>query len=245
MSVKPGRDHGDYYCTTLRTRRARARSRVWRTRRRCSRRASRRFATWAMLGITPTAICAARSSGASCRGPRSSTRGGSSRRSAGSFIYNRRSAELATPEYWFADTRDEMRKAIRENAHFGATLIKIVVDDQRYIYSPDDIRFMKDESGKMGMRLAAHAWTREGSHNAAEAGVASIEHGMYISDEDLALAKKTESYWWGPISLRASIRGSIRSASIGCGARRTLVSRWRSAPTRSRRCPARRAARSP
>jgi imidazolonepropionase-like amidohydrolase len=37
---------------------------------------------------------------------------------------------LAEPEYLFADTRDEMRKAVRENVHFGARVIKIVVDDQ-------------------------------------------------------------------------------------------------------------------
>ena len=51
---------------------------------------------------------------------------------------------LAEPEYFFADTRDEMVKAIRQNIHYGATVIKIVVDDQRYIYSIDDIRFMVD-----------------------------------------------------------------------------------------------------
>jgi imidazolonepropionase-like amidohydrolase len=97
---------------------------------------------------------------------------------------------LAEPEYRFADSRDEMRKAIRENAHFGARLIKIVVDDQPYIYTADDIRFMIEEARRAGLKLAAHAWTREGAHNAAEAGVASIEHGNGISDEDLLLAKR-------------------------------------------------------
>ncbi|HEX8352124.1 MAG TPA: amidohydrolase family protein, partial [Pyrinomonadaceae bacterium] len=97
---------------------------------------------------------------------------------------------LAEPEYFFADTRDEMRKAVRENAHFGATLIKIVVDDQPYIYTADDIRFVVEEARRAGIRVAAHCWTREGAHNAAEAGVASIEHANGISDEDLQLAKR-------------------------------------------------------
>ena len=97
--------------------------------------------------------------------------------------------DLAEPEYYFADTRDEMRKAIRENAHFGAGVIKIVVDDQRYIYSTDDIRFMVEEARAAGLRLAAHVWTRAGAHNAAAAGVASLEHLNGISDEDLAVAK--------------------------------------------------------
>jgi imidazolonepropionase-like amidohydrolase len=98
--------------------------------------------------------------------------------------------KLAEPEYAFADTRDEMIRAVRENAHYGATVIKIVVDDQRYIYSADDIRFIKEEAARAGLRLAAHAWTAPGAHNAAEAGVASIEHGVDMSDADLSLAKK-------------------------------------------------------
>jgi imidazolonepropionase-like amidohydrolase len=65
-------------------------------------------------------------------------------------------------EYIFADTRDEMLKGIRENLHYGATVIKIVVDDQRYIYSPEDIRFMVDEAARAGVKLAAHVWTRQG-----------------------------------------------------------------------------------
>lgn len=98
--------------------------------------------------------------------------------------------DLATPEYFFADTRDEMRKAIRENAHFGAKVIKIVVDDQPYIYSVDDIKFMIEEAGRAGLKLAAHCWTEQGARNAAAAGVASIEHGFRMSDEALQLARK-------------------------------------------------------
>jgi imidazolonepropionase-like amidohydrolase len=101
---------------------------------------------------------------------------------------NRR--ELGEPEYFFADSRDELRKAVRENAHFGAQVIKIVVDDQRYIYSADDIRFVVEEAKRAGLKVAAHCWTREGAHNAAEAGVASIEHANHMSDEDMQLAKR-------------------------------------------------------
>lgn len=98
--------------------------------------------------------------------------------------------DLAEPEYFFADTRDEMVKGIRENIHYGARVIKIVVDDQRYIYSVDDIKFMIEEAARAGMKLAAHCWTRQGAHNAAAAGVASIEHGFDMTDEDLELAKR-------------------------------------------------------
>lgn len=108
----------------------------------------------------------------------------------GQFHLQQDKPKLAEPEYFFADTRDEMVKGIRENIHYGAGVIKIVVDDQRYIYSVDDIRFMIEEARRAGLKLAAHCWTGPGAHNAAEAGVASIEHGRIMSDEDLRLAKK-------------------------------------------------------
>jgi imidazolonepropionase-like amidohydrolase len=97
---------------------------------------------------------------------------------------------LAEPEYFFADTRDEMIKGVRENIHYGARLIMIVVDDQRYIYSADDIRFIVNEAHRVGLKVAAHAWTHPGAHNAAEAGVDSIEHGPDMTDDDLELAKR-------------------------------------------------------
>ncbi|HEX9960688.1 MAG TPA: amidohydrolase family protein [Pyrinomonadaceae bacterium] len=97
---------------------------------------------------------------------------------------------LSEPEYFFADTKDEMRKAIRENVHYGARVIKIVVDDQRYIYSVEDIKFIVEEAAGAGLKVAAHAWTERGTRNAAEAGVASIEHGMNMSDETLQIAKR-------------------------------------------------------
>jgi imidazolonepropionase-like amidohydrolase len=110
----------------------------------------------------------------------------------GQFFLQPDKQNLAEPEYFFADTRDEMLKAIRQNIHYGVRLIKIVVDDQRYIYSTDDIRFIIQEAEKAGLKVAAHAWTHKGAHNAAEAGVASIEHGFDMTDEDLELAKRNK-----------------------------------------------------
>ncbi|HEX7312535.1 MAG TPA: amidohydrolase family protein [Pyrinomonadaceae bacterium] len=98
--------------------------------------------------------------------------------------------ELGEPEYFFADTRDEMRKAVRENVHYGARVIKIVVDDQQYIYSVEDIKFIVAEARAVGLKVAAHAWTTAGIHNAVAAGVASIEHVNGITDEDIAVAKQ-------------------------------------------------------
>ena len=126
----------------------------------------------------------------------------------GQFQLQQDKPKLGEPEYFYADTRDEMVKAIRENIHFGARVIKIVVDDQKYIYTSDDIRFMVEEAGRAGLRLAAHCWTRQGAHNAALAGVASIEHGFDMTDDDLKLAKKNNVALVGTEYLALSIPGT-------------------------------------
>jgi imidazolonepropionase-like amidohydrolase len=58
---------------------------------------------------------------------------------------------LNSPEYYFADSQDEMRKAVRENIYWGAKVIKIVVDGQRYQYSVDDVRFIVREAARAGV----------------------------------------------------------------------------------------------
>src|ERR1700722_2571761 len=108
----------------------------------------------------------------------------------GQFHLQPQRPELGEPEYFFADSHDEMRKAVRENIHYGAKVIKIVVDDQPYIYSADDIRFIVQEANAAGLKVAAHCWTHQGARNAAEAGVASIEHGFAMTDDDIKLAQK-------------------------------------------------------
>ncbi|MGA3041397.1 MAG: amidohydrolase family protein [Bryobacteraceae bacterium] len=96
---------------------------------------------------------------------------------------------LDNAEYRFADSHDEMQKAVRENIYWGARVIKIVVDGQKYAYSADDIGFIVAEAARAGVKVAAHVQTERGARAAIEAGVASIEHGWVLSDEDLALAK--------------------------------------------------------
>ncbi len=98
--------------------------------------------------------------------------------------------DLGVPEYLYADTKDELKRGIRENILYGAKVIKIVVDDQPYIYSVEDIRSVVEETTKAGLKVAAHCVTEAGAHNAAEAGVTSIEHGFAMSDETLELAKR-------------------------------------------------------
>lgn len=108
----------------------------------------------------------------------------------GQFILDPEFPDIGRQDYLYADTRDEIKKAIRQNIHFGADWIKIIVDDYPYIYSVDDIRFMVEEAAKAGLKVAAHCVTDQGARNAAEAGLASIEHGFEMSDETLTLVEK-------------------------------------------------------
>ena len=124
----------------------------------------------------------------------------------GQFQLQPEKSHIGNPEYFYADTRDELKKAIRENIHFGATLIKIVVDDQAYLYSPEDIRFVVEEAAKSGLKVAAHCWTEQGARNAIEGGVASIEHGPDMPDEVLQMAKDRGVYLVGTEFTEEAIR---------------------------------------
>jgi imidazolonepropionase-like amidohydrolase len=98
--------------------------------------------------------------------------------------------ELGTIEYLYADSPDEMVKAVRRNVHFGADVIKIVIDNQAYFYSAEDVRVLVTEAARSGRDVAAHTLVDEGARNAIEGGVASLEHAWGMSDETLDLARE-------------------------------------------------------
>jgi imidazolonepropionase-like amidohydrolase len=104
---------------------------------------------------------------------------------------------LGEPEYLYADTPEEMRKAVRKNVLFGAKVIKIVIDDQKFLYSVDDVKVLVAEAARAGVKVAAHAGTEAGVRIAAEGGVASIEHAYDASTEALQLMKKHNVYLVG------------------------------------------------
>ena len=99
--------------------------------------------------------------------------------------------DLFKEEYLYADTRDEMRKAVRENLHYGARVIKIVVGGiGGYRYTADDVRFFVEEAAAAGLKVAAHCDSDLDARNAIAGGVASIEHGPGMTEETLLLMKK-------------------------------------------------------
>ena len=98
--------------------------------------------------------------------------------------------DLGEPEYLYADSREEMQKAVRKNILFGALLIKIAVDDQKYWYQIDEIKYIVDQARIAGQKVAAHCKSDEAVRLATEGGVASIEHGYYAKLPTLQLMAK-------------------------------------------------------
>ena len=89
----------------------------------------------------------------------------------------------------------ECRKAVREQIANGADWIKVYADQRVSTgngvvhsiptFTTEEFHAIVDETHRQNHKVAAHAMGLEGVHNAVEAGVDSIEHGAYISDDDL------------------------------------------------------------
>jgi len=91
--------------------------------------------------------------------------------------------KIVYPEYLDADTPDEIVKAVRQNALFGARVIKICVDCKPWGYSTDDIRLFIREAGRIGLKVEGHVQTVDGARRAIEAGIWSIAHDGGLNDE--------------------------------------------------------------
>jgi imidazolonepropionase-like amidohydrolase len=89
-----------------------------------------------------------------------------------------------------------MRKAVREQIAAGADWIKVYADYRRRpgvttpTFTQEEMAVAVDEARSAGLPVAAHAYTEEGIRRAVLAGVATIEHGTYVTDELLALMKQ-------------------------------------------------------
>src|ERR1700687_385246 len=88
-------------------------------------------------------------------------------------------------EYLDADGPTEIRKAVRTNLYHGAGVIKLVLDNNRYHYSVEEIRAAVDEAHHAGVPVSVHVFGGEAADNAIEAGVDSIEHGFFLTDAQL------------------------------------------------------------
>ena len=84
---------------------------------------------------------------------------------------------------------DEARRAVREQIGHGADLIKVYADWSYPTFTIVEMQVIVEEAHKAKRKVAAHATTPEGIHNAVLAGVDSIEHGFRAERRSLELMK--------------------------------------------------------
>ncbi len=99
---------------------------------------------------------------------------------------------------------DECIKAVRERYKEGSDLIKITAsagvlslekDGSGAQFSEEEMKAIVETAKDYGMKVAAHAHGAEAMKRAIKAGVASIEHGSYMNEEDMALFKQYGTYY--------------------------------------------------
>jgi imidazolonepropionase-like amidohydrolase len=99
-----------------------------------------------------------------------------------------------------ADGPWEVRKAVREQAHYGVDWIKIystqefkIVDGKLLAtptYTLEETQAIVDEAHRNGLKVACHAYAGEGLRNCINAGVDAPTHGIDLDDESLKLLVK-------------------------------------------------------
>jgi imidazolonepropionase-like amidohydrolase len=96
-----------------------------------------------------------------------------------------------------------LRELVRINLAHGVDVVKTRgteragladTDPRKQTYTEAQLRAVVDEAGKKGVPVEAHAHGDEGAQAAVRAGVRSIEHGTYLSDETLRLMQEKGCY---------------------------------------------------
>ena len=131
------------------------------------------------------------------------------------------------------DGVDGVRKAVREQLTIGADVIKIYADHRRRgtdnpdmltafpTFSLDEMKAIVDEATRVSVKVAAHVYHSAAAQTAIQAGVTSLEHGMYLDDATFdQMAKK--GVYWVP-TLMAYLQGMDDPAEKCSGCRRLMT----------------------
>jgi imidazolonepropionase-like amidohydrolase len=123
------------------------------------------------------------------------------------------------PDDGVADGRDELIKAVRLQIKRGSDVIKIastggVLDLSENgtgaEFTIDEIKAVVETAKDYGLRVACHAHGAEGIRRAILGGVTSIEHGTFMNEEDMELAKKYGTYLVPTIIAGKSVADSAK-----------------------------------
>lgn len=139
---------------------------------------------------------------------------------------------------------DDARKAVRQRYKDGANLIKLTAtggvlslaaSGQNPQFTDEELRAIVDTAKDYEMTVAVHAHGTEGMKRAVLAGVDSIEHGTFMTDEVMKLMKERGTYLVPTISAGVWVAEMAKeddyfpeivrpkAASIGPVARRTFA----------------------
>jgi imidazolonepropionase-like amidohydrolase len=104
----------------------------------------------------------------------------------------------------YANNAEELVTAIRSELKEGADFIKIyetgpdkIVDGHfstPYQYTEEELAAAVHETARTGHRVAVHAMGEPGTLYAAQAGVASIDHALQLSDETMRLMREKQIF---------------------------------------------------
>lgn len=100
-------------------------------------------------------------------------------------------------------SEEALRKLVQINIDRGARVIKTRAteragspdtDPRKQVYSQEQLQVIVDEASKKGIPVMAHSHGSEGSAAAVSAGVRSIEHGTYLTEETIRQMKQKGTY---------------------------------------------------
>jgi imidazolonepropionase-like amidohydrolase len=109
-----------------------------------------------------------------------------------------------TPKDGVVNSVEDARRAVRQRYKDGADWIKITAtggvlsvakSGQNPQFTDEELRAIVDTAADYGMRVAAHAHGTEGMRRAVIAGVASIEHGTYMTEDVMDLMIEHGTYY--------------------------------------------------
>jgi imidazolonepropionase-like amidohydrolase len=122
-----------------------------------------------------------------------------------------------------ADGPDDARKAVREQLKAGADVIKIIatggvmtpgVEPGSPQLTIEEMRAAIEEAAKAGRRTAAHAMASTGIRDAIAAGITSIEHGIYLTEEIVAHMRRDGTFLVPTLNAPAAIATGGLAAGI-------------------------------
>jgi imidazolonepropionase-like amidohydrolase len=110
---------------------------------------------------------------------------------------------IAGSQNGIVDTPEQARIRVREHKRRGADLIKIMPsggiastgdDPRQQLMTMDEMKVTVETAHALGMTVAAHIYPAGAIENAVRAGVDSVEHGSFATEQTFALMKQHGTY---------------------------------------------------